>query len=264
MTTVDAIQGLSDGAFHRLGDDLLRRLEPRYRHLRTHGLNARGESIIGQPDSYVGQTANSCTIAVCYTVERKGWWNKVVDDVKLAVAASPSVEEVVAVIARNADREGPKDEAIHWLSEAKAAAGKASFRLIDGREIARLLDTDHQDLRHQHLGLPYSRLSGGSTLASAQETTRKALDSLRQNGRYDPARYARRAADSELYRLWQQCLRGGDDGPRRVSPTRIIALVNDSGLGKTSLVCSFAESLMASLPLVHRKSTRLNSRHAKI
>jgi hypothetical protein len=250
MATLDAIQGLSDGEFHGLGDDLLRRLEPRYHHLRTHGLNTLGESIVGQPDSYVGQTANSCSIAVCYTVQRKGWWNKVVGDVKEAVAASPSVQEVVAVISRNADREGPKDKTVDWISDVKTAVGGASFRLMHGPEIAQLLDTDHQDLRYRHLGIPYSRLSGSSILASTRISTAQAIDSIRESGRYDPARYAPRSADRDLYRFWQHCLWGDESGKKRVAPVRMIALVNDSGLGKTSLVCSFAESLGAILPVV--------------
>ena len=88
MSTIDEIQQLSDGKFHSLGDDLLRRLEQRYRRLRTHGLNARGESIKGQPDSYVGDTAATASIAVCYTVQRASWWNKVIADVRAAVVAS--------------------------------------------------------------------------------------------------------------------------------------------------------------------------------
>src|SRR3954469_20235945 len=105
MGTLDEIQRLSDGQFPRLGDDLLRRLDARYRPLRTHGLNERGESIKGQPDSYVGDTAATCRVAVCYTVQRSGWWNKVVDDVRDAVAASPMAEEVVVVIPHDADRD---------------------------------------------------------------------------------------------------------------------------------------------------------------
>jgi hypothetical protein len=254
MTTLEAIQELSDGAFHLLGDELLRRMEPRYRHLRAHGVNALGESIKGQPDSYVGQTAASCSIAVCYTVQRENWWSKVVDDVKKAFAASPSVQEVVAVISRDADREGPKkkgsQEKIDWLADAKAAARGETFRLIDGPKMAQILDTDHQDLRYQHLRIPYSRLSGSSILASSQLATAETLDSILQSGRYDPDRYTSRSADIELYRLWQQCLRGNGDGKSRNAPVRMIALVSDSGLGKTSLVCCFARSLSAVLPVI--------------
>src|SRR5271157_3583975 len=158
MSTLDELQRLSDGKFHMLGDDLLRRVEPRYRRLRTHGLNDRGESIKGQPDSYVGETATTCSVAVCYTVQRSRWWKKVVEDVREAVASSPTVKEVVIVIPHNVDRDGPKDKGKDWFSEARKVAGEASLRVIDGREISLLLDVDHQDLRYEHLGIPYSRL----------------------------------------------------------------------------------------------------------
>ena len=131
MLTLDAVQRLSDSAFHQLGDDLLRRVEPRYRRLRTHGVNKEGKSIKGQPDSYVGETANTCTIAVSYTVQRSGWWNKVVKDVREAVTVSPNVTEIVAVLPLNVDRDGPTDRSIDWISQAKACAGRASFRVID-------------------------------------------------------------------------------------------------------------------------------------
>jgi hypothetical protein len=84
--------------------------------LRTHGLNDQNESIVGQPDSYVGDSANTCRIAFCYTVQEKSWWLKVVGDVKEAVAASPNVEEVVAAFPWDTDRDGPtKGENIDWL-----------------------------------------------------------------------------------------------------------------------------------------------------
>ena len=250
MGTLDEIRRLSDGQFHRLGDDLLRRIDSQYRRLRTHGLNDRGESIVGQPDSYVGNTAASCSVAVCYTVQRSGWWNKAVQDIREAVTASPTVTEVVVVIPHNADRDGPKDKSIDWQSAARAAAGDATLRVIDGREISRLLDTDHQDLRHEHLGVPYSRLTAPSILASCRVASLATIDSVKASGRYDPGRYSPRSADRELYRLWQSAFWHGDDNSRRVAPVRLIALVNDSGVGKTSLVCEFARTLGAVLPVV--------------
>ena len=159
MSTLSAIQRLSDGEFHRLGDELLRRIDPRYRQLRTFGLNEREESIVGQPDSYVGDSPDLCTIAVQYTVKRQDWWRKVIDDVEAAVKVSAVLQEVVVVIPRNKDRDGPARKGNDWLTEAKAAAHGASFRLVDGYEITQLLDNDHQDLRHRHLGIPYSRLN---------------------------------------------------------------------------------------------------------
>lgn len=250
MSTQDEIKKLSDGHFHRLGDDLLRRLDPRYRRLRTHGLNDRGESIKGQPDSYVGDTAATCSVAVCYTVQRNRWWDKLVDDVGEAVAASPTANEIVVVFPHNADRDGPGNKGIDWLSNARTAAGKASLRVIDGREIASQLDSDHQDLRYEHLGIPYSRLSGPSLLAGCQAASLKVLDSIQASGRYDLGRYVPRSADGELYRLWQTATRPGFDLSRRVGPVRLIALVNDSGVGKTSLVCEFARKLGMVLPVL--------------
>jgi hypothetical protein len=227
-----------------------RRMEPRYRRLRTHGLNERGESIKGQPDSYVGEAARCCTIAFCYTTQKRSWWKKVVKDVQDATAVSRVLEEVVAIIPHNSDRDGPMDPTIDWLSEAHQAAGQASFRIIDGRDIAVLLDKDHQDLRHEHLGIPYAHLSGPCLLASARATTGSCLDRIKGTGRYDAERYIPRSADRELYGLWQRGLRNGGDGERRTGPVRMIALVSDSGVGKTSLVCRFAESLAKVLPVV--------------
>jgi hypothetical protein len=250
MGTLTALQQLGDGQFHRLCDALLRRLEPRYGRLRTHGLNERDESIVGQPDSYVGDSAGTCRIAFCYSVERKGWWTKLGDDVKEVVRASPDVEEVVFATPRDVNREGPtKGDNIDWLSKAKAAAGKAAFRLYDGPQIAGLLDNDHQDLRHEHLGIPYSRLSYPSILASCRQANAAAVEELRLHGRYDPDRYVFREADRHLFRVWQRAWRGVGKDPKGEA-VRLIALVNDSGLGKTSLLSSFIVSLEACLPVL--------------
>ena len=250
MGTLDEIKKLSDGEFHQLGDALLRKLDPRYRLLRTHGLNERGESIIGQPDSYVGDTAATCRVAVCYTVQRAGWWNKVVDDVRDAVTVSPMVEEVVVVIPHNADRDGPRDKTIDWHAKAQTAAGNAKLRVFDGRDITSQLDGDNQDLRYEHLGIPHSRLSGISIFAGCQTASLKVLDSLKASGRYDPDRYVQRTADGELYRLWQSATRQGVGDNSRNGPVRFIALVNDSGVGKTSLVCDFTRRLGMVLPVL--------------
>jgi hypothetical protein len=186
MTTLEMLQRLSDGKFHRLCDDLLRRLESRFARLRTRGLNDQDESIVGQPDSYVGDSAGTCRIAFCYTVQEKSWWVKVIEDVKEAVAASPGVEEVVAAFPWDADRDGPtKGQNLDWLAKAKAAAGKATFTTYHGPEIARLLDTDHQDLRHAHLDVPFSRLSYPAILAGRQPPAAGARrgDRRRRTGR---------------------------------------------------------------------------------
>ena len=248
MGTLDEIQRLSDGQFHLLGDDLLRRLERRYRRLRTHGLNERGESVKGQPDSYVGDTAATCRVAVCYTVQRSGWWRKVVDDLREAVAASPAATEIVVVIPHNADRDGPKDKCIDWLSEARATAGKAALRVIDGREISQLLDRTTKTFVTNISASPTLAFLALSILAGCRIASLAAMDSIKMSGRYDPGRYSPRTADRELHRLWQLASCHGYY-ESRVAPVRLIALVNDSGVGKTSLVCDFTRTLGTVLPV---------------
>jgi hypothetical protein len=250
MGTLEEIQRLTDSEFHLLGDAVLRRLETRYRRLRTHGVNHRGESIKGQPDSYVGDSAATASIAVCYTVERVGWWNKVVKDVRKATAASPDVAEVVVVVPRNVDRDGPKDKTIDWMSQIREIAGKATIRVIDGRDIAQALDNDHQDLRYEHLGIPHSRLSASSIVAACRIASLHNIESIKSSGRYDPARYSPRSADRELYRLWQSAFSHRSEKRTRTFPVRMLALINDSGFGKTSLVCEFARTLGAVLPVL--------------
>jgi len=251
MTTLEALQRLPDGQFHLLCDELLRRHEPRYRSLRSHGINDRNESIVGQPDSYVGDTADTCRIAFCYTAQRKGWWTKVVEDVKLATKKSPNIEEVVCAIARDKDREGPKKrQKVDWLTSAKAAAGRAAFHLYDGPEIARILDDrDNQDLRHDHLSIPYSRPSFQAILASCREYNNAKIDELQTQGRFDPDRYLVRAADRELFQIWQRAWPRLEKQENRLQ-ARLIALVSVSGIGKTSLLCAFVKTRSPHLPVL--------------
>lgn len=238
MTTQGAIAELNDSTFHLLGDELLRRLEPRYRSLRTHGVNEHGDAIRGQPDSYVGDSAQSCLIAICYTVQESGWWRKVLSDVKEVRSACTNVTEIVVVVARDVDRDGPRrnrDEG-GWLGAARAAAG-VTLRIIDRKELAAYLDNEHQDLRFRYLGIPYSRLSHAGIVASAQSETRRTIGEITESGRFDALHYIVRSADRDLYRFWQASFNQelASDKPR----SRLIPLVADSGLGSMR---AFAEA----------------------
>ena len=252
MPTLDKLRKLGDGEFHSLCDDLLCRVEVRYGRLRSHGINQYGVSIVGQPDSYVGETASSCSIAFCYTAQQKGWWNKVVDDVNAAVATARDVAEIVIAIPHNADRDGPqKKHEIDWLGAARKAAGRAELRIVDGRDIAAWLDSDYQDLRFQYLGIPYSRLNPQSLLASCLRWNGPCLAALESSTRYDPGRYISRHADAELFALWQSALRPRTtDGNRTLWPIRLIPLVSDAGIGKTSVLATFVRSVGAAVPVI--------------
>src|SRR5262249_4361560 len=87
-------------------------------------------------------------------------------------------------------------------------------------------------------------------ITACRTTNAAALDELRTHGRYDPDRYLFREADRQLFQLWQRAWRGEGKEQGRGEAIRLIALVNDSGLGKSSLLCSFVESVSPCLPVL--------------
>jgi hypothetical protein len=87
-------------------------------------------------------------------------------------------------------------------------------------------------------------------LASCRAANAAALQELRAHGRYDLDRYLFREADRRLFQVWQRAWRGGGKEGERGETVRLIALVNDSGFGKSSLLCSFVESLSPCLPVL--------------
>lgn len=87
-------------------------------------------------------------------------------------------------------------------------------------------------------------------LTACRTVNAAALQELRTHGRYDPDRYLFREADRFLFQVWQRAWRGERKGGGNSEAIRLIALVNDSGLGKSSLLCSFVESLSPCLPVL--------------
>ena len=243
MTTLDKLQELDDGQFHQLADAILKRVESKYRNLRTHGLNDKGVSIKGQPDSYVGNSAHSSTIAFCYTIDGSDWWNKICDDVALALKASPNLQEIVIALPRDVDREGPKHKNIDWEKRLRTAAKTKPCAIYDGRRLSGILDEKYQDLRYEHLGIPFSRLSSAAIVTSCNLVNQAVISDFKAKGRYDPQHYVSREADVQLKQLWREAF-GTNKG------CRLIPVVNDSGVGKTSLLCAFVESSGASVPVL--------------
>jgi hypothetical protein len=120
--------------FHRLCDALIRRWDPRYRDLQPHGINDRDQSIRGQPDSFVGNTASDCSIAACYSTERgRGWARKTIDDVGIARKACVHAEEILVATPRDVSRDLEKVKRKTWADELRSAAGKARVRVVGGR-----------------------------------------------------------------------------------------------------------------------------------
>lgn len=244
LTTFDALQNLDDATFHRLCDELLPRVFSRYYPLTPHGISPAGTSIKGQPDSFVGNTIQTATVALCYSTQRQRWWTKLRDDVVAAKRACPAVQEVVWATSRETERDSHKTQ--DWLSTVEADCAPAVLTIFSGRRLAHLLDSWHQDLRLAHLGIPHSRLDYESFVGTCQRRSERAVQELQIANRYDPRRYATRRADATLFELWQAC---GLGTGTRVRP-RLIPVVAAAGVGKTSLLCRFTESFSPRLPLL--------------
>lgn len=241
--TLASLQSLSDSRFHQLCDELLPALEDRFALLTPHGINPRGQSIKGHPDSYVGNSAATCKIAFEYTAQKSGWQAKVLADVQEVKRCCPEVEETVIALSLDIDRGLSKNDD-DWETQAAARAAPAVLTIFSGRRIAHLLDTQHQHLRLRYLGIPCSRLSAESILAGCQKWNDAAIARLRDHGRYLSDRYAERESDLLLYRVWQLAT----DAQRPFDPALMIPIVGDSGIGKTSITARLIESINAICP----------------
>lgn len=231
-STLNALQSLKDTKFHALCDEILPRIYARYHPLVPHGRNERGNSIKGQPDSYVGETAKTCRIAIQYTVKEESWWSKAIEDVEEARKACPLAQEIVIVLPRDVDRQKPtKGKGINWELDAKAAAAPADLTVIHGRTLTQQLDTTCQDLRFIHLRIPLSRLSWHALVAGCREANNVTLRRLESLGRYDLSRYVDREADSRFFKLWQEALRNASGRSGASDRRTLIPLIADSGIG---------------------------------
>jgi hypothetical protein len=242
--TIEKIQALADGAFHSLCDAVLSVIEPRYRLLTPFGRNIRGQSVRGHPDSYVGASPELCNIAFEYSTQKRDWKAKALQDIKDAKASCPHAIEFVFATPMDIDRDGTGTDIAFWISQARAIVGSAEISIFGGRLIAQFLDTHRQDLRYVHLGIPCSRLSAEAILIRCQEFSKKAVQRLIDQMRFVPTEYVPRTADTTLLELWHRCI----DSDSLRSSFRMIPLIGDSGIGKTSLVARFAQSMTECWP----------------
>lgn len=156
--TLEALKGVDDGTFHRLCDALIRRWNGRYRDLQPHGINDWDQSIRGQPDSFVGNTAGDCSIAACYSTERRrGWARKAIKDVGDARSACTHVEEILVVTPRDVSREIDKADRKTWAENLRSAAGNAR---VPGTVPQRLTSVRYFGFRRQRCQFTGTRASG--------------------------------------------------------------------------------------------------------
>jgi hypothetical protein len=242
MSTLVALQRLDDAQFHRLCDELSPRISTRYFPLTPHGVSSTGMSIKGQPDSFVGESIAAARVAISYSIQKRRWWTKLLDDVQKARIACPVAAELVWATSRDTERDG--NPPAHWFSDAEAACAPAAvLTVLSGRRLSHLLDTEHQDLRFQYLEIPHSRLTYASLVDACRKRTERATRDLQASGRYDANAYVVRRSDGTIFELWEAC---GRASLARERP-RLIPIVSDAGLGKTSLLCRFAESFSSGL-----------------
>jgi hypothetical protein len=244
MSTLEALQRLDDAKFHRLCDELIPRINARFFPLTPHGVSPTGASIKGQPDSFVGESIESAKVAVAYSTQKSRWWAKLIDDVRKAQGASPVAGELVWATSRDTERDG--NPPAQWLRDAEAACAPAALTVLSGRRLSHLLDSEHQDLRYQYLDIPHSRLTYESLVAACRKRTERATGDLQASGRYDADAYVVRRADGTLFELWEACGRASLAKER----PRLVPIVSDAGLGKTSLLSRFAESSSSGLPVL--------------
>lgn len=241
------LQELNDSAFHVLCDALLSSIESRYRFLTPYGRNIRGQSVRGQPDSYVGPSVSQCTIAFQYSTQKTKWQKKAIADLAAAKQECPDAVEFVYATPVDIDRSsGRGKKQGNWIAEAQVAVGASQLRLFGGRLLAQLLDEQRQDIRYVHLGIPCSRLSAEAILVRCQKLNADAIARLIAQKRYSPDEYVVRRADNDLLRLWGRCV----DSRSRNDSYRLVPLVGDSGIGKSSLVARFIGAISACWPVL--------------
>ncbi len=228
--TLEALQKVGDG-FHDLADDVLRHLYPRLRPLVPFGINPEGKPIAGTPDSYVGTSPATCSIAVEHTTTKLDRLaGKFLEDYTKAASCSPNIREVILCTNR------PRTNEVADSVIEKAKADKMELTIVWGNELANVLDDHRQDLRLKHLLIPFRHLTGHSLVPATQKQLDRALQQFlpkEELARLD-SRIHRRPMEARFMQL-----------RRRTGVTMIVA---DAGLGKTNWSAATARCLAHASP----------------
>ena len=81
--TYRLLQRLEPGALHSLGDELLPNILAGLDDLKPFGYNTEGKTRKGVPDSYVGESPETCTAGVEYTTKKDDLGSKRWQDSRL-------------------------------------------------------------------------------------------------------------------------------------------------------------------------------------
>lgn len=241
--TLEALQRLSDGRFHRLADEVLRHLNPtEFSQLKPNGINEEDRATKGHPDSYVGPSPEDCVIAVEHTVTaHKGLKAKFNDDLGKIAKACKKAKKIVLCASRP-EKIGIADEV-----RKKAKSTGKWLEIVWGNDIARALDEDRQDLRKKYLGIPLEALHRHSLTpalrARAEQAVRAHLGA--EGTRALRNRLRRRPLETQFNK-------------RRTTRRSGITLVDGpAGQGKTIWSCATALQVAQQNPVVWTRARHI-------
>jgi hypothetical protein len=169
--TLYALQRLEQGELQQLGDRLLPWMFPALTDLKSHGLSAEGKTRKGVPDSFVGPSAELCSIGVEYTSQHEGLAKKLEGDYKGVRSRCPAVRDVFLCTNRVVTSDAKQD------LQTLGAAESVRVTVLDGVDLADALCADRQDLRLDHLGIPVATHSRWTLLPAMRRRLEEALPS---------------------------------------------------------------------------------------
>jgi hypothetical protein len=213
--TFHQLQRLTSEKFHELGDLLLPSIVPGLIGLKQNGLNPEGKTRKGIPDSFVGSSPRTCSVAIEYSTQDEGMASKLASDYAGIRRECPDATRIVLCVSRSTDGcslSGP---------ESDAAQSGIDLVVVDGRQVARSLCEFRPDLRARFLGISID----SHTFASLSAKLQNDLDTAGK-GRIDP-----RALSGFVRRLAVE--RAVHEVTHRKSG-RMLLVVAPAGLGKTT------------------------------
>ena len=160
--TFQELQRIEQGKLHQLGDELLPWHDEMLAGLRPNGLNQEGKTRKGVPDSFVGDTATACRVAVEYSTQKTTIEKKFGGDYAGVRTACPLARYIVLCTNRSAagvDVSVVRDEAVR---------DGVTLKIVDGNDLARIL-FDRQDLRYLFLGIPIGAHTANSLIGVTRD-----------------------------------------------------------------------------------------------
>lgn len=200
--TLDELQRLNDGDFHRLADLLLRHAYPELRALRAYGINKENKPTKGVPDSYVGPDPASCRLAVEHTTTATSdLQRKFLSDIDGVVNRCHHAQRLFLSTNR------PHSPAIRKAVLEKASEAGLPVDVVWGDDYAGWLDEGFQDLRFRYLGIQVNSLTRFSAQPAILTRTRQAVEAFGPPRTELQDRIVRRQLDNELRQRkpWTRC-----------------------------------------------------------